>query len=289
MLQNILFIIENVKLCEQLEATVRGLLTEAGSRAAAGCGVHAAFPDEYEERMQMWNIQPEEMLAVTDHAGTAQKLLARGAAVVAVRTAENQDDDFTGVSYALEGLFHPGWDYFQKVYERCHGLPWTILETERCRVREIQVEDLDRLYEIYAEPSITTYMEALYTDREKEKRYTENYIRHMYGFYGYGMWIVEEKQTGRIIGRAGLENRSKEEIEIGYLIEKEYQRQGYGFEVCSAIIQYAGDVLELPRLACYVEPQNEPSIRLCKKLGFKFIEERQIKKKHFQVYEYLFS
>ena len=80
----------------------------------------------------------------------------------------HETDGFTNAEAALEGMENPGWDYFQKVYERCHGLPWTILETERCLVREICLGDLDRLYEIYAEPSVTRYMEGLFEDREKE-------------------------------------------------------------------------------------------------------------------------
>ena len=170
------------------------------------------------------------------------------------------------------------------MYERYHGIPWTILQTERCVLREIKVEDLERLYEIYAEPSITRYMEPLYADREEEKRYTEAYIQNMYGFYGYGIWIVEEKESGRIIGRAGLENREDGEAELGYMLAKEAQGRGIACEVCSAVLDYAGEQLGMEEIACYVRTGNEASVRLCEKLGFEWREEREMKGQSYQIY-----
>ncbi len=176
-------------------------------------------------------------------------------------------------AYELE---NPGWDFFQKVYERSHKIPWTILETERLLVREIQIEDLDRLYEIYDQPTITDYVEKLYEKREEEEDYTRAYIQNMYGFYGYGIWVVIEKETGRPIGRAGIENHEdSEEVELGYLIAKECQRKGYAFEVCQAILDYAKGELCFDEIGCYVHPDNWVSRHLCDKLGFSYEGEKK--------------
>ena len=202
---------------------------------------------------------------------------------------DNRQEDFTGIRYALEQVDELDREELDRIYRRLHGLPWRILETERCAVREITVGDVDRMYEIYAEPSITEYMDDLYADREKEKDYTLEYIRNMYGFYGYGMWVVEEKHSGRVIGRAGIEPCG-EEAELGYVIARPWQRLGIAGEVCRAILKYGFEELGMDRISARVQSANQPSKRLLQKLGFQkysetaesdVIMEKWICKKHF--------
>lgn len=168
-------------------------------------------------------------------------------------------------------------DFIIKMYQRHEHLPWTILTTERLRLREITPADVDRLYEIYAEPSVTLYTEDLFENREDELAYTESYIKNQYGFFGYGLWIVEETDTGRVVGRAGISNREGyDEAELGYVIEKERQNRGYATEICRAIVEYAGSVLMMQGLNCFVRQENLPSVRLCGKLGFEYLEDAEI-------------
>ena len=62
------------------------------------------------------------------------------------------------------------------------------------------------------------------------------------------MWLAKEKGTNRLIGRAGIDYRmlgEEEIIEMGYVIAPEYQRQGYAYEVCQAIMAWAKSNLDL--------------------------------------------
>ena len=180
-----------------------------------------------------------------------------------------------------------GADFIVKMYERFHHLPWTILETKRLILREMTVDDVDRLYEIYSEPGITDYTEPLYEDRQQEIEYTRDYIKNMYEFCGYGLWLVIEKESvadsegikgagvlkGRVVGRAGITGREGyEEAELGYVIEKSRQKRGYATEACRAVMDYARDVLKMKGLNCFVQPGNEASAKLCKLLGFEYLE-----------------
>ena len=100
----------------------------------------------------------------------------------------------------------------------------------------------------------------------------------MYGMYGYGLWIVEDKQNGRIIGRAGISIRNidgEDCNELGYVIRREYRNKGYADEVCRAIIEYAADELEILELYIVSELDNLYSEHLALKLGFEKIAEIQ--------------
>lgn len=76
---------------------------------------------------------------------------------------------------------------------------------------------------MYAEPGMTDYMEGLY-EYEEELEYQKAYIENMYRFYGYGMWLVFEKKTGTLIGRAGVEHREElnGDMELGYAIRTSF-------------------------------------------------------------------
>lgn len=158
-------------------------------------------------------------LWITDQGQRAQELLRQGCPVLAWLHEDNRDQDFSGVRYACENLEELDWDYMEKVYRRYMGIPWDILTTDRCLVRETSAEDLDALYEIYAEPSVTQYTEGLYPERAQEEAYLQDYTENMYYFYNYGVWTICDKITGQVIGRAGFSNREGyEDPELGFVI-----------------------------------------------------------------------
>ena len=130
----------------------------------------------------------------------------------------------------MESLAELDIDYLERVRRRYNHIPWDIGETDRCLIRELSLSDLPALYELYDKPGMTDFVEPLY-DYETELEYQKAYIENMYGFYEYGMWLVFSKETGKLIGRAGLEHD-----EMGYMIEPELWNQGYATEVCRFII-----------------------------------------------------
>ena len=139
------------------------------------------FSDDPEQK----TVIGDGVLWITDQGPRAQELLRQGCPVLAWLHEDNRDEDFSGVRYACENLEELDWDYMDKVYRRYMGIPWDILTTDRCLVRETSAEDLDALYEIYAEPSVTQYTEGLYPEREQEEAYLKDYTENMYYFYNY--------------------------------------------------------------------------------------------------------
>lgn len=167
-----------------------------------------------------------------------------------------------GTRYAVESLAELDIEYLERVRRRYNHIPWDIGETERCLIRELSLSDIPALYELYDKPGMTDYVEPLY-DYETELEYQKAYIENMYGFYEYGMWLVFSKETGKLIGRAGLEHD-----ELGYMIAPELWNQGYATEVCRFIIDYARENTDFEELYCRIDERNTASVRLAKKLGF---------------------
>lgn len=216
------------------------------------------------------------LIAATDETIALGKEL--GVATIAYVNPFFSNQTYSGVDMIVEGFEEVDDDFLEKQYQRYHHIPWTILETERCVVKELSLEDLDGLFELYADEGMDEYTEPLYP-YEEEKEFQRAYINHMYRYFGYGMWLVFEKASGKIIGRAGLEHREYNEVvelELGYLIGKKYQGQGFATEVCKAILEYAKDHAGFERINTIIEDGNEASISLSRKLGFEQKESYEI-------------
>lgn len=219
----------------------------------------------------------ERSLYIADRPQTAQELKCRGEAVVVYLHEGNRDRDFSDFPYAVEDLSALDAWYAERVYRRLKNLPWTILKTDRCVIRETTVEDVDHFYKIYSDPEITKYMEDLYPEIEQEKQYVREYIEKVYAFYEFGVWTVLGKESGEVIGRAGFSYRQGyDDPEIGFIIGVPWQRHGYAEEVCRAILEYGWQELNFKRVQALVETENEPSLTLCDKLGFTAVEEIEI-------------
>lgn len=211
----------------------------------------------------------KETLYITDHEEICKQLLEEKANVLVWLHEENRDKDLSGVPYVIENMEEIDFVYAERIFRRFQKLPWIIAETARCIIREMTEEDLDAVYEVYAAPSITKYMEGLYESREEELEYTRSYIQNAYTFWGYGTWVIERKLDQKIIGRVGFNLRDGyEEPELGFVIMESEQRKGYAYECCVAVLKLGKEEYEFEKVQTLVKEGNISSINLCQKLGF---------------------
>lgn len=215
----------------------------------------------------------EETLYITDKEEICKGLMEESAMVLAWLHEENRGEDLSATPYAVENIEELDLFYIQRIYQRFQNIPWEIVRTQRCIIREMTEEDLDAVYQVYAASSITRYMEGLYEEREKELDYTRNYIKHAYTFWGYGTWVIVRKTDGKLIGRVGFNLRDGyEEVELGFVIMEEEQKKGYAFECCEAVMKIGKEDYEFEAMQALVKEENIASINLCKKLGFRLKE-----------------
>lgn len=150
------------------------------------------------------------------------------------------------------------------------GRPVEIVRTERLLVRETVLSDVSELYRIWQEPGVGAYIKPMQPTLEKETEFMRAYIHHAYSFYDFGLWTVLEKESGQVVGRAGLfpSEILDEAVELGYLIAPAYQRRGYAKECAGAILAYAEQVLDMEEIHLLADCRNEASIRTAEALGF---------------------
>ena len=205
--------------------------------------------------------KPKELLCLVETDAEEKAALEQGFFCIGYLNPELSGQKLSGCRILLEGFEEIDREFLEQVHTRALGLPVRIAETRRLILREMTLADLPALNALCRENG--------YDEMGEEE--AKAYIRYMYGLYQCGMWVVLEKESGRIIGRAGFgiaDYLPEAELDLGYLIDMPYRRQGYGEEACRAALDYGRDWLELQRISAYVEKENQASVHLLEKLGF---------------------
>lgn len=183
--------------------------------------------------------------------------------------------EFLPVSYCFENIDSITYTYLSNILSRYKKEPIHILDTPRLRIQELCEKDLPSLYRIYQQPGILTYMNDVWENYSSFHEKWNAYINRIYTFYDYGIWGVFLKETNTLIGQCGIQSvmiNDNEEIELGYLLSQQYQKNGYGKEMVTAVLQYAKTQLSFNRIVAQIAPENKASIALAKKCGMSFQE-----------------
>lgn len=202
------------------------------------------------------------------------------------------EERLSGCRILFEGFQEIDRSFLQNIHTRAMGLPVLIAETKRLLIREMTLSDLDGINALYREEPSMTLSPELALDREEEEEKIKAYIAYMYGLYQFGMWVVIEKSSQEMIGRAGFGIANYldfSEIDMGYLIARKYRRQGYGEEACRAALNYGKQVLDFPGVSAYIEQENNNSRCLAEKLGFSRKQSFDYQDRHLCRYQLIFK
>lgn len=224
------------------------------------------------------HLENNSILYITDCIEEYNSLISKGLTVIPLYPSDITDADaiydinnekWPFTKYAVSSLDDIDDTYLYRIYQRINKEPWIILETEHMLLREMTTDDLPSFYDIYKNKEIVRFIEPLYEKYEDEYEYTKGYIENIYGFYEYGLWTIIDKESGQIIGRAGVSPVADCEFpDLGFVMKAEFQHRGLTFEICDAILDYAKNELGFNTIQARVQPENLKSINLLKRLGF---------------------
>ena len=147
-----------------------------------------------------------------------------------------------------------------------------VLESERLILRQFTEWDAEFILELLNEPSfIQNIGDRKIRSLDGAKIYIKNGPVASYAKNGFGLYLVELKETGESIGMCGLIRRETlEDVDIGYAFLPNFWSRGYAVESALAVKQYARDVVGLKRIVAITDPRNAGSIRVLEKIGMTF-------------------
>jgi len=142
--------------------------------------------------------------------------------------------------------------------------------TSRLVLRELLATDAPFVHALMNDPSFIAHIgdRGVHT-LEDARHYIESGPWTRYATFGFGLWLLQLRESGESIGICGLLKRDAlPSPDIGFALRPEFWSKGYAFESARAVMDYAANVLHLPRILAIVSPSNGASIRLLERLGF---------------------
>jgi RimJ/RimL family protein N-acetyltransferase len=142
------------------------------------------------------------------------------------------------------------------------------LQTERLVMRGFREEDLGAMAEISADPEVTKWVgDPKGLSREETWRRIAYFVGH-WELRGFGQWALFERDSGRLVGRAGLlQPEGWPGLEVGWLVGRAFWGRGYAPEAGRAAMDWARDALGADHIISLIEDDNERSARVAEKLG----------------------
>ncbi len=148
-------------------------------------------------------------------------------------------------------------------------MPPFVFNTPRLTARRLNGGELEALLAVYGDADAMRWVgDGLALSREQCEKWIEvtlgNYQRR-----GYGMFALEEKASGRVVGFAGLVHPGGQaEPEIKYAFLRSHWGQGLATEAARGLVEYGQRVHGLNHIIATAAPANAASHRVLRKAGF---------------------
>ena len=148
----------------------------------------------------------------------------------------------------------------------------TRLDTERLELHPFTEADADFVLRLLNEPSFLRYIgDRGVHDLDSARRYIADGPVAGYARHGHGLLRVVRRADGTSIGMCGVLRRDAlPDPDIGFSFFPDYWSQGYAQESARAVMDHARQSLAIGRILAITTRDNEPSMRLLGKLGFRF-------------------
>lgn len=142
------------------------------------------------------------------------------------------------------------------------------LESDRLRLRRFTANDLDLLASLLGDATVARHLggprDRAGTEQTLRTRALDYYER----FPGLGMWMTEERATGRAVGFHVLNHvQGEADIQVGYALFQDAWGRGYATEMAVRLMRYGFDDMALPQIVAITNLDNVASQRVLEKAG----------------------
>lgn len=142
------------------------------------------------------------------------------------------------------------------------------LTTPRLLLRGFQPSDLDAYAEMMTDPEVTRYIgDGKSVARTDAWRQMALFAGH-WVLRGFGIWAVEERATGTLMGRIGFwQPEGWPGFELAYTLGRQFWGRGFATEGARAALTYGRETLGRKDIISLIRPANSASVRVAEALG----------------------
>jgi len=148
----------------------------------------------------------------------------------------------------------------------------SMISTQRLLVRPITIDDAPFILTLLNEPSFLRYIgDKQVRNVEDARQYILNGPVASYERHGFGLCLTELKESHTPVGMCGILKRDGLPApDIGFALIPDFWNKGLAFEAATAVLKDARERLKLDRILAITSLDNDASINLLERLGFRF-------------------
>jgi RimJ/RimL family protein N-acetyltransferase len=144
------------------------------------------------------------------------------------------------------------------------------LGSDRLILRMFRESDIDAYAAMCGDPDVMRFLGDGYPLSRADAWRNMAVILGHWQLRGFGLWAVEERTTGILVGRVGCWcPEGWPGMEIGWALRREYWGRGYATEAAHSVMADAFFRMRLNRLISLIQPGNGPSIAVALRLGMR--------------------
>jgi ribosomal-protein-alanine N-acetyltransferase len=147
-----------------------------------------------------------------------------------------------------------------------------VCETARLRLRHLLDSDAPFILELLNEPDfIRNIGDREVRTLEDARRYIQHGPMVSYSQHGFGLFLVELRDSSESVGICGLLKRDYlQDVDVGFALRESHRGKGYAFEAAQAAMRHGQEDLGISRIVAITSPDNRASMNVLRKLGLEF-------------------
>lgn len=145
----------------------------------------------------------------------------------------------------------------------------TVINTERLSLEPLGVRHLETVHEYASDPGNTRYMEHLPNETVEETREFLEEVEAQWKSAAPSRYEFAILYEGKQIGAVSLCRNDDLSVELGWIVNRKYWRQGIAYEASAALLEYAAKELKMKHFIAHCDAENTASYKVMEKLGMK--------------------
>ena len=142
------------------------------------------------------------------------------------------------------------------------------IRTERLLMRGWRGDDFEPYTAIAQDPLVAESLGKPAPPKPAEVWRDMAFLSGHWELKGFGHWVLEERETGAIVGHAGLLRPPEwPDLEVGGTVARGHRGKGYAPQAGRAACEWAQERLGARHIVSLIHPDNVRSQRVAEKLG----------------------
>ncbi|WP_372642288.1 GNAT family N-acetyltransferase [Ancylomarina sp.] len=145
------------------------------------------------------------------------------------------------------------------------------IDAERLVLRRVCREDAEAIFKYRSDAVTNQYQAWIPKTIDDAQTFISKVAETIDEYDTWFQFGIINKDNGELVGDLGIHffDTDKFQVEIGCTLAKSHRGKGLASEALKAIIKYLFEDLNKRRITCSIDPQNQASIKMVERLGFR--------------------